>query len=310
MTLDVDEDTADEDLKPVSMALHHARAAEVVQSLRARSSVCFGEDCCRADPSAPSGEQEYRMRIAVAEGTGTVGRHVVQVARERGHDVGVLARSEGVDLTSGSGLVKRLEGVDALIDVTSVLTRSATVSRRFYGATTTNLLTAERAAGVSHHIALSIVGSDRAPFGYYAGKALQERLVSTGPVPWTILRATQFHEFAAQIYGQLAFGPLHLVPKMMSQPVAAREVGERLAVLAEGSALGRCPDLAGPEVLRMARMVRAYAVETGGGAHVVELPLPGGFGKALRNGTLLPDRSADLGVQTYAEWLTSRGRAR
>ena len=245
------------------------------------------------------------MRIAVAGGTGTVGRHVVAVARERGHDVVILSRSTGVDLMTGSGLARAIDGTAAVIDVASVSTQSAKKSIEFYETTTNNLLSAEKTAGVPHHLALSIVGSDRAPFGYYAGKQRQEQVVSAGPVPWTILRATQFHEFAQQLFGQMRFGAITLVPKMVSQPVAAREVGERLVTLAEGRPAGRPADLAGPEELRMADMVRAYAEAIGAKGPILEVPLPGGFGTALRDGTILPGPSADHGVQTYADWVAA-----
>ncbi|MCS5723441.1 NAD(P)H-binding protein [Herbiconiux sp. CPCC 203407] len=256
------------------------------------------------------------MRIAVAGGTGTVGRHIVEIARSRDHEAVVLSRSEGVDLTNGAELASALAGVEVVIDAASTATQSADESRAFFGAVTTNLLTAGEATGVAHHIALSIVGSDLAPFGYYAGKAEQERLVRAGRVPWTILRATQFHEFAAQILGQVKLGPVGLVPKMVSQPVAAREVAERLVDLAERDPAGLAADLAGPEVLRMRDMVRAYAAATGDRANppgrpgrpgrpgpTLELPLPGGFGKALRDGTILPAPGADRGTQTFAEWI-------
>lgn len=134
---------------------------------------------------------------------------------------------------------------------------------------------------------------------------MQEQLVSAGRVPWTILRATQFHEFAQQLYGQMKFGPITVVPQMTSQPVAAREVGERLVALAEGPPAGRPADFAGPEVLRMADMVKAYAGATGGKGRIIEIALPGGFGKAMRDGTLLPDSSADHSVQTYAQWIAA-----
>ncbi|MEU3473853.1 NAD(P)H-binding protein [Rhodococcus sp. NPDC006774] len=139
------------------------------------------------------------MKLAVAGGTGTVGVHVVEVARQRGHEVVVLSRSAGVDLVSGSGLSDALAGVDAVVDVASTQTISAKESMSFFAAVTRNLLTAEGAAGVGHHVALSIVGIDRAPHSYYAGKVEQERIIRAGTVPWTILRATQFHEFAGQI---------------------------------------------------------------------------------------------------------------
>lgn len=245
------------------------------------------------------------MRIAVAGGTGTVGRHVVDVARERGHDVVILSRSTGVDLMTGAGLTHAIDGAAAVIDVASVSTQSAKKSIEFFETTTNNLLDAEKTAGVPHHLALSIVGSDRAPFGYYAGKQRQEEVVSAGPVPWTILRATQFHEFAQQLAGQMRFGSVTVVPKMISQPVAAREVGERLVTLAESRPAGRPADLAGPEELRMADMVRAYAEAIGNTGPIWEIALPGGFGKALRDGTILPGPSADNGVQTYADWVAA-----
>jgi uncharacterized protein YbjT (DUF2867 family) len=243
------------------------------------------------------------MKIAVTGGTGTVGRHVVEIARSRGHEAVVLSRSSGVDLTNGAGIAAALAGVDVVIDAASTATQSAHESRAFFGAVTTNLLAAEEQAGVAHHIALSIVGSDRAPFGYYAGKAEQERMVRAGRVPWTILRATQFHEFAAQILGQVRVGPVSLVPKMLSQPVAAREVAERLVELAESGPAGLATDLAGPEVLRMRDLVRAYAAATGVTGPILELPLPGGFGKALRDGTILAGPAADRGTQTFVEWI-------
>ncbi|MGA1836172.1 SDR family oxidoreductase [Herbiconiux sp. 11R-BC] len=261
------------------------------------------------------------MKIAVAGGTGAVGRHVVDAARERGHEVVVLSRAVGVDLAGAAGsgavdprLAGMLGGAAAVIDVTSVQTQSAAASERFFGTVTRTLLAAEEAAGVGHHLALSIVGSDRAPFGYYAGKALQERLVGEGRIPFTILRATQFHEFAQQLLGQFSLGPVSVVPTMVSQPVAAREVGEKLVLLAEGGAAGRAPDLAGPEVLRMADMVRSYAAAAatpttaGRRRRVLEVPLPGGFGKALRDGTLLAGPAAELGRQRFAEWVDEQRR--
>ena len=243
------------------------------------------------------------MRIAVAGGTGTVGRYVVDAARLQGHEVTILSRATGTDLAAGTGLIEALRGTEAVIDVTSISTQSGTVSEKFFGAVTHHLLEAERVAGVGHHLSLSIVGSDRAPFGYYAGKAVQEQLVSTGSIPWTILRAAQFHEFAAQIYKQITLGPVSLVPTMMSQPVAAREVGRHLVELAEHGPSGRPADLAGPEVLRMADMVRSYARAVGGRGPIWEVPLPGGFGRALRDGTVTAGPGAMLGTQTFSDWI-------
>ena len=245
------------------------------------------------------------MKIAIAGGTGVVGRHVTTAVAALGHEPIVLARSTGFDLTSGRGLGAALEGVASVIDVTSIQTRSPEVSTNFFSTVTHNLLAAEESTGVSHHVVLGIVGSDKAPLDYYAGKVEQERLVGAGPVPWTILRATQFHEFAAQIYGQAQLGPVGLIPTMRSQPVAARQVAERLASLAAGNAQGRVADLAGPEVLRMIDMVRQYLLASGRRGFVMQVPLPGGFGKALRDGTLIPTDNFEVASQTFAQWLKS-----
>lgn len=250
------------------------------------------------------------MKIAVAGGTGVVGRHVVEVARERGHDPVVLSRSTGVDLSSGEGLADALRGTAAAIDVTSVRTADATVSRQFFGAVTRHLLAAEREAGVRHHLALSIIGIDRAPYGYYAGKVLQEQLVEDGDVPWTILRAAQFHEFAGQIFGRVRVGPFVVVPRRRSQPVAAHAVARRLVDLAERGPAGRAPDLAGPRAEWMADLCRRWAAATGARGRVLEVPMPGPSGRAQRDGSLLPGPGADLDQQTFDDWLAHEALAR
>lgn len=243
------------------------------------------------------------MRIAVAGGTGVVGRLVVDLARERGHDVIVLARSKGIDLTTAEGL--DLTGVETVVDVTSIDTSSAAKAIRFFQAVTGNLLAAEYLRSVGHHVCLSIVGCDAAPYSYYAGKAEQERLVTQGRVPWSILRATQFHEFSGQIYHRMRLGPISLVPRMRTQPIAAREVAIRLLELSEAGAAGRVPDLAGPRIERLADLSRRWATATGVGGRVWEIPLPGGMGRAMRDGTMLPRHGeAQLGEQTFDQWLT------
>jgi uncharacterized protein YbjT (DUF2867 family) len=158
-------------------------------------------------------------------------------------------------------------------------------------------------AGTSHHVALSIVGIDRAPEGYYAGKVAQEKLVESGPVPWTILRATQFHEFAEQIYARAKIGPFHVAPRMRTQPIAAREVAEHLVTLAEAGPAGRVAELAGPREESLVEMVRGFARAQGSRAWIPRIPLPGPGGRAQRDGSLLPGPGAVLGSQTFAQWL-------
>ena len=246
-----------------------------------------------------------RTRIAVAGGTGVLGRQVVEVAQSRGHDVVTLSLSSGVDLVVGTGLVDVLDGVTAVVDVTSTQAQSAKASKEFFGAVTHNLLAAEKAAGVAHHVALSVVGADKAPYGYYAGKLLQERLVTEAVVSWTLLRATQFHEFVRQVAERLRRGPVLITPRMRCQPVAAREVAERLVQLVEAGPSGRVPDLGGPREEQMVDMMRAYKAATGAKGWILPVPLPGALGRALRDGTLIPGPGSDHGTQTYADWLRS-----
>lgn len=160
------------------------------------------------------------MKIAIAGGTGVVGRHVVEVAETSGHETVILSRSHGVDLVEGSRLDEHLTGVDAVIDTASVQTMSASTSMDFFRTVTQHLVTAGRRCGVGHHVALSIIGANEAPFSYYAGKRVQENLVLAQP-NGTVVRAAQFHEFCSQTLERTALGPLCVVPTMRSQPVAA-----------------------------------------------------------------------------------------
>lgn len=258
-------------------------------------------------PGMSENQQEKMvvMRIAVAGATGTVGSHVVDVAREHGHDVVPLTRSTGVDLTTGAGLAERLTGVDAVVDVANTSTQQQQEAEAFFGGVTRSLLAAERSAGVGHHVALSIIGIDDVPSGYYLGKRHQERLLAEGDQPWSVLRAAQFHEFAEQALGFVTVGPFSLVPRMTSQPVAAREVAEALVALAEQGPSGRVPDLAGPQVLAMHDLARRVSRARGLGRRVVPVPLPGAAGRGMRDGSLTAagDPGATLGRTTFDEWL-------
>jgi uncharacterized protein YbjT (DUF2867 family) len=240
-----------------------------------------------AEPSRAKGDG---VRLAIAGGTGVTGTHVADVARSRGHDVDVMSRETGVDLVSGAGLAGRLVGVDAVIDVSNVVTTKPDVSISFFAGGTRSLLSAERIARVRHHIALTIVGADAAPDGYYAGKLVQERLVAEGPVPWTILRATQFHEYAAMVFHRAHGG--HVAPRGRVQPIAVREVAQHLVGLAESGPAGRATDLGGPREEDLAEMVRAYARAIGYRAPVPTVSVPSGWGRALRSGALLPGPDA------------------
>ena len=249
-------------------------------------------------------------RIAVAGGTGVIGRHVVARVRELGHQPVVLARSTGADVITGAGLAASISGADALIDVTNVTTLSREKATEFFETATRTLHAAEAAARVRHHVVLSIVGIDRVDFGYYLGKRRQEELVLGGHVPASILRATQFHEFAAQLLDRVG-GPIAFVPKMLSQPIAAREVAEALVDLALGVPAGMAPELAGPEAHQMADLVRRVRDARGSRRPIFSLRVPGPAGAAMADGELLPHGDGPRGRQTFAEWLSlSGGRAR
>ena len=242
-------------------------------------------------------------RIAVAGGTGLVGRLVVDEVRRVGATPVVIARSAGVDLTTGAGLDQALAGADAVVDASNVETMSGKVSVAFFEAATRHLLEAGERAGVRHHVALSIVGCDVVDLPYYLGKRRQEELVAAGAVPWTILRATQFHEFAGQLVDRSP-GPLALAPRMLSQPVAAAEVAALLVATALGEPQHATPELGGPRRERMDKLVRAELRRRGERRVVVPLPMAGVAGRQVKDGGLLPGPGATLGRRTFEEWAT------
>ena len=242
------------------------------------------------------------MRVAVAGGTGVVGRHVVALLRERGHEPVVLARSRGVDLLAGVGLQQAMTGVEAAVDVSNVTTTSRRRSVGFFTGSTGRLLDAGRRAGVRHHVALSIVGVERVDLGYYAGKRAQEQLVLEGPVPGSVLRAAQFHEFAGQLLNRVR-GPVAVIPRMPVQPVAAREVAQALVDLAAAPPVGIAPELAGPQELELVELARRVQHARSSRRPVLGVRLPGRGGRAVARGALLPTGPGPRGQQTFDQWL-------
>ncbi|MBM9467080.1 SDR family oxidoreductase [Nakamurella leprariae] len=266
-------------------------------------------------------------RIAVAGGTGLIGAMVVDAVRAAGAQPVVLARSRGVDLSTGSGLSGALDGVDAVIDVTNITTMNRDKAVAFFEGVTRRLQQEGHRVGVRHHVLLSIVGVDRVGHGYYQGKEHQEQVALAGPVPTSVLRATQFHEFPVQMLERVS-GPVAIAPRMRSQPIAAREVAVALVHLALGAPVGRAPDLAGPEVLEMPDLMRRVVAaqgeeesrERGTGERglrpirrrrlVLAVRLPGAVGRAMAGDGQLPTGPGPRGTQTFDEWLVSAdGRA-
>jgi uncharacterized protein YbjT (DUF2867 family) len=245
------------------------------------------------------------MKVAVVGGTGLAGTGTVMALREGGHEAVVLARSTGVDVMTGNGLTDALRGVDVVVDTSNVAAARTGPATAFFEATARNLTAAAAAAGVGHIVALSIVGIDRVPLGYYRGKLAQERALAASSVPVSILRATQFHEFPAQ-YLDRRRGQWVFLPRWEVQPVAVREVGALLARLATGAPVAMT-ELAGPRVENMADLVRQVVAARGQRRRVVQARLPGKLGRALATGGSVPDRPGVRGTQTFGEWLGERG---
>ncbi|MFG2368029.1 SDR family oxidoreductase [Streptomyces mirabilis] len=255
------------------------------------------------DTVGVSAKEEPGMRVAVAGGTGLVGRHVVQELTAAGHHPVVLARSRGVDLVTGTGLDAALAGVDAVVDVTNVTTMSAKKAVAFFDRVAHTLQDAGEQAGVRHHVLLSIVGIDRVGLGYYQGKLRQEDVLKSGRTPWTVLRATQFHEFAQQTLDRVP-GPLAVVPRMRSQPVAAREVAHHLVRLVSAPAQGMAPELAGPRVEQVVDMTGRLLRARHQRRLLLPVKMPGATGTAMTGDGLLPTGPGPRGSQTFDEWLT------
>ena len=184
-----------------------------------------------------STNRDVGIRVAVAGGTGRTGRRVVSALQRAGHQTVVMSRSSGVDLVAGQGVDRALADVDAVIDVTNTLVADDDAAREFFANATGHLLEAEQRAGVAHHVLLSILGVDRVHGNaHYVGKRHQEHLVQEGPVPYTIVRAAQFHDFAAMVVSWTRHGQTAVIPPLLVQPVAVSDVADVLATSAAAPA--------------------------------------------------------------------------
>lgn len=245
------------------------------------------------------------MRIAVAGATGRIGRLTTAALEAAGHQTVPLSRRAGVDAYTGSGLADAMAGADAVIDVTNNPSQDVAEIVDFFGTVTKNLLAAGEKAGVRHHVLLSIVGLDhnsRAP--HYAGKREQERLVASGPVPWSIVRATQFHDFAAMVAGWAEKDGTAAIAPLLVQPIAQDDVAAILADVAVGAPLGYKLDIAGPETQDLVDMARrTFAVR---GKDIKLVPTwRGNFGTDMAGEILLPGDGARLGTITFEDWLAA-----
>jgi uncharacterized protein YbjT (DUF2867 family) len=244
------------------------------------------------------------MRIAVAGGTGLVGELVVRALEAAGHVPVVIARATGVDVISGDGLDAALADVDAVIDVTNTPDTEREKAIAFFGTASQNLLAAEARAGVGHHIALTIAGADRIEHnGHYAGKRRQEELVQDGPIPYSLLPATQFYEFAELVLGWTTKDGRATIAPLLLQPVAASDVADVLVELASGPPRGRTRDLAGPDPHDFVDMTRRILDARGTHVRLVPSWQDGVLGLEFSGEVMLPEDGARIAPTSFETWL-------
>ncbi len=217
----------------------------------------------------------------------------------------------GVDLRTGAGLDRALDGVESVIDVTNFPASDAGMAREVFGTATRHLLEAEARHGVRHHVLLSIVGIDRRPGpAHYEGKRTQEALVAAGAVPHTIQRATQFHDFPAMVVGWVQDNGVAVVPPLLLQPIAVADVAGVLVELAVGPArMGRAPDLAGPATEDFVDMARRTLDARGDTIRLVPSWRGPLFGVDSAGEAMLPDPGARLAPTTFEAWLRDQATA-
>jgi uncharacterized protein YbjT (DUF2867 family) len=247
------------------------------------------------------------LRIVVIGGSGRVGANVVQRLAAHGYEAVSAAPSTGVDTITCDGLADVLEGADVVIDVSDARVWDDNALLEFFTTSSRNLLAAERDAGVSHHLALTIVGINLLPdCGYYRAKVAQEAEIEAGSIPYTILRATQFFEFLPQIAEAGAEGDSVRLTTGLSQPVAVADVAATLVELAAGAPVGGRAELGGPEALGIDAWARRLFAATGDERLVVSDPHARYFGTELQGGELTPGEGARIGATGFDAWLAAQ----
>ncbi|WP_337176145.1 SDR family oxidoreductase [Paludisphaera sp.] len=244
------------------------------------------------------------MKVVVIGGSGLIGKKLVGDLERLGHEAVAASPSSGVNSVTGEGLAEALTGADVVVDVSNAPTWADDAVRAFFDASTRNLLASEKAAGVGHHVALSIVGADRLPeSGYMRAKVAQEGLIRSGGVPYTIVRATQFFEFVGGIAQSAAEGDVIRLPPALMRPIAADDVAGALAGVAAADPLNRTVELAGPEPIRQDDFVRRYLAARDDPREVVTDPEARYFGTELDDRSLTPGEGPMLGATRFDDWL-------
>jgi len=243
------------------------------------------------------------MKIVVAGGTGLIGSKLVARLREQGHEATAAAPNTGVNTITGDGLADALAGASVVVDVSNSPSFEDAAVLEFFETSTRNLLTAEAAAGVVHHVALSVVGTDRLQqSGYFRAKAAQEELIAKSPIPYSLVHATQFFEFVRSISDAATVdGTVRLAP-VLFQPIAGDDVAQAVGRVALGSPVNGMVEIAGPEQFRLDEFIRDALAFRNDPRDVVADPAARYFGAELGEQTLVPDAGATLGETRFADW--------
>jgi uncharacterized protein YbjT (DUF2867 family) len=244
------------------------------------------------------------MKIIVIGGTGLIGTKVAKILRDKGHEVVAASPSKGINSVTGEGLAEALVSAQVVVDVANAPSWEDKAVLEFFETSGRNLLAAEAAAGVGHHVALSVVGTDRLlTSGYFRAKMAQENLIKASPIPYTIVRATQFFEFVGGIAQSATEGQTVRLPPVLMQPIVSDDVAAVMADTALAEPLNGTVDLAGPESIRQDDLVRRFLKATGDARTVITDPEALYFGMALNDQSLTPGDNPRLGPTRFADWL-------
>jgi uncharacterized protein YbjT (DUF2867 family) len=244
------------------------------------------------------------MKVVVIGGTGLIGSKVVVRLKEHGHDAVAAAPGTGVDTLTGEGLAEVLKDAAVVVDVSNSPSFEDAAVMEFFRTSTANLLKAEAEAGVGHHVALSVVGTDRLQgSGYFRAKLAQEELIKASGMPWTIVHATQFFEFAKGLADGVTDGDTVRLPAGKIQPVVSDDVAAAVARAAAGSPVGGVVEVAGPEAFELEEFIRRGLTALNDPRKIVTDPQATYWGAELREDTLLPGPDAHLAETRFADWL-------
>jgi uncharacterized protein YbjT (DUF2867 family) len=244
------------------------------------------------------------MKIVVVGGTGLIGSKLVNKLRERGHEAVAAAPNTGVNSITGEGLADALKGASAVVDVTNSPSWEDAAVLKFFETSTRNLLANEAAAGVRHHVALSVVGTDRLlESGFFRAKLAQENLIKGSSIPYTIVRATQFFEFVKQIADFSTVGNQVRLPPAHFQPMAAEDVASALAGFATNPPVNGTVEIGGPERFRLDEAARRDLAARQDKREVIADPQARYYGIAVSERALVPDDNAQLGGLHFDDWL-------